>query len=65
VREVEGHDHAALLEAFGPSSAGGPVAVIANTIKGKGVSFIEDRVEWHHKVPSAEQVRAAIEELSR
>jgi transketolase len=65
VREVDGHDHAALLEAFGPSSAGVPVAVIANTIKGKGVSFIEDRVEWHHKVPSAEQVRAAIEELSR
>ena len=65
VREVDGHDHAALLEAFAPASAGGPVAVIANTIKGKGVSFIEDRVEWHHKVPSAEQVRTAIEELSR
>jgi transketolase len=65
VREVDGHDHAALLEAFAPASAGAPVAVIANTIKGKGVSFIEDRVEWHHKVPSAEQVRTAIEELSR
>ena len=39
--------------------------MIANTIKGKGVSFIEDRVEWHHKVPSAEQVEAALEELSR
>ena len=39
--------------------------MIANTIKGKGVSFIEDRVEWHHKVPTAEQVKAALEELSR
>ena len=38
---------------------------IANTTKGKGVSFIENRVEWHHKVPDAEQVKAAIEELSR
>jgi transketolase len=65
VREVDGHDHAALLEAFGPSSAGVPVAVIANTIKGKGVSFMENRVEWHHKVPSAEQVELAIQELTR
>jgi len=38
--------------------------VIANTIKGKGVSFMEDRVEWHHKVPTAEQIVAAREELS-
>jgi len=38
--------------------------VIANTVKGKGVSFIEDRVEWHHKVPSAEQVELALKELA-
>src|SRR3954468_23292222 len=65
VRTVDGHDHAALLEALAPSSTGRSVAVIADTVKGKGVSFMEDRVEWHHKVPSAEQVKAAIEELSR
>jgi transketolase len=65
VRETDGHDHAALLDALAPSATGRPVAVIANTIKGKGVSFMEDRVEWHHKVPSAEQVQAAIQELSR
>src|SRR4051794_29773727 len=65
VRIVDGHDYAQLLEAFSPSQTGRPVAVIANTIKGKGVSFMEDRVEWHHKVPSAEQVRAAIQELTR
>jgi transketolase len=40
------------------------VGVIANTTKGKGVSFIEDRVEWHHKVPSAEQTTQAFQELS-
>ena len=39
--------------------------MIANTVKGKGVSFMEDRVEWHHKVPTAEQVQAAIQELTR
>jgi transketolase len=65
VRGVDGHDHASLLEAFRPSETGRPVAVIANTIKGKGVSFMEDRVEWHHKVPNPEQVQAAIQELSR
>ena len=38
--------------------------MIANTIKGKGVSFMENGVEWHHKVPSAAQVDAAIKELA-
>jgi transketolase len=64
-RVIDGHDFAQLLEATRPSTTGRPVAVIANTIKGKGVSFMEDRVEWHHKVPSAEQVELAIQELSR
>lgn len=65
VREINGHDYAQLLTAFEPSTTGRPVAVIANTIKGKGVSFMEDRVEWHHKVPTDDQVQAALEELSR
>jgi transketolase len=64
VREVNGHDYGQLLAAFAPSATGRPVAIIANTIKGKGVSFMEDRVEWHHKVPSAEQVAQALEELA-
>jgi transketolase len=64
VREVDGHDFGQLLTAFEPSTTGRPVAVIANTVKGKGVSFMEDRVEWHHKVPSEEQVQAALKELS-
>lgn len=64
VREVDGHSVTELLAALAPSTTGKPVAVIANTIKGKGVSFIEDRVEWHHKVPTAEQVALALEELS-
>ena len=63
VRDVDGHDYAALRDAFGPSTTGRPVGVIANTIKGRGVSFMEDRVEWHHKVPNAEQVARAMEEL--
>ena len=65
VRECDGHDHRRLLDAFRPAAGGRPVCVIAHTTKGKGVSFMEDRVEWHHKVPSAEQAEAAFEELAR
>lgn len=66
VREVDGHDHAALLDLFErlPVEAGRPSFVIAHTHKGNPVSFMRDRVEWHNKVPSADQVRAALEELA-
>lgn len=62
--EVDGHDVLALYDAFTRPRVGKPRCVIANTVKGKGVSFIEDRVEWHHKVPSADQVRHALAELA-
>ena len=64
VRQIDGHDYGQILSSLDPSSTGRPVCVIANTIKGKGVSFMEDRAEWHHKVPTAEQIVAAREELS-
>jgi transketolase len=64
VRMIDGHDFTELLTALQPSTTGRPVAIIANTTKGKGVSFIEDRVEWHHKVPNSDQVALALEELA-
>jgi transketolase len=64
VREIDGHDFDQILAAFAPASAGKPVAIVAHTVKGKGVSFIEDGVAWHHKVPNAEQVTQALEELA-
>jgi len=65
VREVDGHDHAALLEALHavPFEPGRPSCLIANTRKGRGVSFIEDRIDWHHRVPTPEQLAAALAEL--
>ena len=65
VEEVDGHDHAALLELFGrmPLQAGKPTCVIANTIKGKGVSFAENKPAWHHGVPTSEHLGAAAKEL--
>jgi transketolase len=64
VREIDGHDHGLLYEALSASGRDKPRCLIARTIKGKGVSFIEDRVEWHHKVPSLEQVQLALKELA-
>ncbi|KAB8196138.1 transketolase [Nonomuraea phyllanthi] len=61
--EVDGHDHLALLDALTAPRGDRPRCVIARTVKGRGVSFMEDRVEWHHKVPDAEQARLALEEL--
>jgi transketolase len=63
VREIDGHDFKQIIEALRPSETGKPVGIIANTIKGKGVSFMENLAAWHHKVPSQEQVVAALEEL--
>lgn len=65
VTDVEGHDVAALGEVIGAKPQGKPRAVIAKTYKGRGVSFMEDKVDWHHKVPSAEQVEIALRELAR
>jgi transketolase len=65
VVEVDGHDVDALLEAFAglPVEKGRPTAVIAHTIKGRGVSFIENRVEWHHRVPTDDEMVRALDEL--
>lgn len=65
VREIDGHDLAALLDCFGalPAERGRPTCVIARTHKGRGVSFMEDRVEWHHGVPTDEQLARALDEL--
>ena len=65
VHEVEGHDIAALMEAFTtvPFKQGHPSLVIANTVKGRGVSFMEDIVKWHHGVPDDTEFSLAIQEL--
>ena len=67
VVEVDGHDHGQLLEVLGApvGSRERPLCVIANTIKGKGVSFMENRVKWHHGVPNEAEYEQAIEELAQ
>ncbi len=64
VRTVNGHDYAALTKALTePAAPGKPIFVIANTTKGKGVSFMENVVKWHHGVPSDQEFQHAIREL--
>ena len=64
VREIDGHDHAAIRTSLRPPSrAGVPVAIIAHTVKGKGVSFMENALAWHYRSPSNDQLRQALEEL--
>jgi len=65
--EVDGHDLTALVDALGrvPDGSGRPLAVIAHTVKGKGVSFMEDDNNWHYRIPSADEVRAALQELGQ
>ena len=44
--------------------SGKPLAVIANTIKGKGISFMEDDNNWHYRIPNDEEVAKALDEIS-
>jgi len=65
VTDIDGHDIQAVQKELSRSdSAGRPRAIIAHTIKGKGVSFMEDDNNWHYRTPSKEEVMAAFEELN-
>ncbi len=63
--EVNGHDIGTLTDAFSsfPRDDGAPLAVIAHTVKGRGVSFMEDDNNWHYRIPTADEVAAAKREL--
>ena len=65
VQEAEGNSIESLLNIFQniPFQEGMPNMIIANTVKGAGISFIENQVSWHHKVPTQEEFDLAIQEL--
>ncbi|HWU04689.1 MAG TPA: transketolase [Novosphingobium sp.] len=64
VAEIDGHDIEALLPLLDGSIARErPLCIIANTVKGKGVSYMENQASWHHGVPNAEQYAQAMKEL--
>ncbi|HVA87221.1 MAG TPA: transketolase, partial [Candidatus Saccharimonadales bacterium] len=65
VVEVDGHDIPSLRRVLDqlPVLPGKPTCVIAHTHKGQGVSFMRDAVEWHHRVPTADELSRALSEL--
>ena len=65
VLRVDGHDTDALYDAYGAAKAyrGKPTVILAHTVKGKGVSYMENQVGWHGSAPNTEQYEQAISEL--
>ena len=66
VQEIDGHDHISIISAIKNAKEELliPSVIIANTIKGKGVSFMEDNNNWHYKTPNKEELELAIKEIS-
>lgn len=65
VREIDGHDHEALAQSLGsaPWQPGQPSMLVCHTTKGRGVSFMEDSVDWHYRSPNDVQLAQALAEL--
>ena len=64
VVNIDGHNHQKLLDACGSMVSGKPLCIIANTIKGKGVSFMENNNLWHYRSPKGKEYDAAMQELN-
>lgn len=67
VLNINGHDYKEIknaLQIATSRTSKKPTAIIANTIKGRGISYMEDRLEWHYKSPNAEQLEIALKELN-
>ncbi|MHB0913780.1 MAG: transketolase [Armatimonadota bacterium] len=63
VVEIDGHDYEQILDALSVRVPGKPTMIVAKTVKGRGVSYMENMCDWHGKAPSEEQVKQAVEEL--
>lgn len=63
VDEIDGHNFEAIFSALDHTGTGKPHCIIADTVKGKGVSFMENEVSWHGKVPNQEELAKALKEL--
>ena len=61
----DGHNIGELLEVFSKLSNNKPTVIVAKTIKGKGVSFMENNVNWHHKAPSKKEFNIALKEYEK
>jgi len=60
VLEIDGHDHGAITNALHADSTGRPKAILAHTIKGRGVAYMEGQLAWHYQSPDAKQLAEAL-----
>jgi transketolase len=65
VREIDGHNYEQIVAAFDqlPAQAGRPTLILAHTVKGKGVSYMEHALPWHYRSPNVEQLSQALAEV--
>ena len=64
VLEIDGHNHKEIFKSL-KNSSNRPLVIIANTIKGKGISFMENKVLWHYKPPNDHELKLGLEELNK
>jgi transketolase len=65
VQDIDGHDFAAIFKSFGRLSKSRPNLIVMHTMKGKGVSFMENDILWHYRYPRDEEYTNALKELYR
>ena len=63
VEDIDGHDYGAIKQALQKRTEGKPRAVIAHTVKGKGISFMENVPIWHYRIPNKEEMEIALRDL--
>jgi len=65
--DIDGHNHAEIMDTFNklPFERGKPNVIISNSVKGKGVSFMEMNLLWHYRTPDDEEYKLALDELNR
>ena len=63
VAEIDGNDVSQVLRALDEHEQDKPLCIVAHTVKGKGVSYMENQASWHGAVPSGEQLEQALREL--
>ena len=64
VIEIDGHDYAQIIDALDCPVSGRPKCIVAHTVKGKGVSYMENQAKWHGGSPNPEQLAQAMDELN-